>query len=309
MTYMQKYIICGIILLMFFSCKKEDELEPNPALPNLFAPSLGANDKTSQLRNQFYSETGSYLLFTDTLKHDLIGTDIYNAPLYDTELLDLSYGINSTVRWEFSFVTMNKYEKQKEAVDLLKELLFPVFEKRFFPYSFLLVDTLTAYTWWTEEGSSEGWWGDGNEYDFYMGVRAWAISVSKLKEDGEGVIQRMLMQYMKKSLTNDRLKKFYESGENYYGKYFEDIADIFGSEEEFIGATGILAYEYDDSYGYIMVGNQQEDLDTYLSEMLSSTESEFKTKYKDSDTVIEKYDILKSVLLDVGFDMDTVFGK
>ena len=83
MRKLHTYILYGIILLGCFSCKKEDDLIPNAPQPNLFAPAEGATDPTSQLRRKFYEETGVYLLFTDTLKNEYYGTDVYgNSVVY-----------------------------------------------------------------------------------------------------------------------------------------------------------------------------------------------------------------------------------
>ena len=265
MRKLHTYILYGIILLGCFSCKKEDDLIPNAPQPNLFAPAEGATDPTSQLRRKFYEETGVYLLFTDTLKNEYYGTDVYGNPLYTTELLDLSYGINSSALWKFGFEYLSDYGKQQSAVELLKKQILPVLPKNYYPYSFLLIDNLIAYTWWSEEGATDGYWDSGSDQDFYFGTRAMAINISMLENEGEAFAKRILNRLIRDYyLTAEKLQEFYAPGNNYYGKYIYD----FWSEEDFLRATGILAYYYDGWEEFEVYGSES-DLVKYLNSYLT----------------------------------------
>lgn len=302
MKNIQIYVLYGLILLGCFSCKKEDDIKPNAPLLNPFAPAEGVNDPTSKLRQQFYNETGCYLLFTDTLKNEYAGTDVYGNSLYNTELLDLTYGINSSVRRKFAFTNLTGYEEQKAAVELLKEQVLPALDKKFYPYSFLLIDKFKAYTWWVEEGATDGSWDSGSEQDFYIGVRAMAISISMLQENKEEFVQKIIKKLITDYLTSDKLREFYAPGKNYYGQYFMD--GEFESEEEFVMTTGILAYYYDEYDYYLEVYGMQSDLDKYLTAILERSEEEFETEYDGYDLVIKKYNILKQLLIDGGFNLN-----
>ena len=301
MKKLQTYILYGIILLSCFSCEKEDSLQPNAPLPNLFAPAEGATDPTSELRRKFHEETGCYLLFTDTLKHEYVGTDVYGKPLYNTELIDLSYGVNSSAEWVFSFTNLSGYEKQKEAVELVKKYILPVLNKNYYPYSFLLIDNLTSYTYWIEEGDTDGYWDSGSEQDFYFGPRALAISISLLQEEPEEFAKKIVKSTLNQYLTGDKLQEFYAPGKNYYGKDFYDYQYDFWSEEDFIMATGILSFYYD-GYEYFEVYSMDSDLDIYLTAILEGSEEDFKAEYGDYPLVIKKYDMLKQLLIEGGFN-------
>ena len=306
MRSIQVYILCGLILLSCFSCEEEDAIQPNPPLTNLFAPAEGANDLTSELRRQFYLETGCYLLFSDTLKHEYSGVDTYGNVLYDTELLDLTYGINSIVRWAFAFAYLPGYEEKKIAVELLKETVLSALNERHYPYSFLLVDSLKASAWYVEEGAldSEGRWGEFSEQSYYVGTRAMAISISKLRQDPGGFIQMMQKNLITKYLSDDKLMEFYEPGKDWYG--FDDYTKEFNSEEDFVQATGILGFEYyepywEDELPYLWVYDKNSDLEMYLNKILQKTEEDFKIEYGMYSVVMRKYNIIKQLLIDGGF--------
>ena len=61
-------IICAVSFsLGFISCSNED-ISPSYADQNLFEPSSEDHSANAELQRNFYKETGSYLLFNDTLK-------------------------------------------------------------------------------------------------------------------------------------------------------------------------------------------------------------------------------------------------
>ena len=78
----------------------------------------------------------------------------------------------------------------------------------------------------------------------------------------------------------------------------------FESEEEFVMTTGILAYYYDEYDYYLEVYGMQSDLDKYLTAILERSEEEFETEYDGYDLVIKKYNILKQLLIDGGFNLN-----
>ena len=102
-------------------------------------------------------------------------------------------------------------------------------------------------------------------------------------------------------MTGDKLQEFYAPGKEYYGKYFYDYQYDFWSEEEFIMATGILSFYYD-GYEFFEVDSMDSDLDIYLTAILEGSEEDFKAEYGDYPLVIKKYDMLKQLLIEGGFN-------
>ena len=173
----------------------------------------------------------------------------------------------------------------------------PVLPKNYYPYSFLLIDNLIAYTWWSEEGATDGYWDSGSDQDFYFGTRAMAINISMLENEGEAFAKRILNRLIRDYyLTAEKLQEFYAPGNNYYGKYIYD----FWSEEDFLRATGILAYYYDGWEEFEVYGSES-DLVKYLEFILDGSEEDFKAEYADYPLVLKKYDMLKQLLVEGGF--------
>lgn len=304
------YILTGLILFGCFSCKEEDEILPNEPQTNFFAPVAGADDSTSRLRQSFYEETGCYLLFTDTLKNDYIGIDVYGNLLYDLELLDLTYGVNSTLQWYFAFTNLASYEQQKIAVDLVKKYILPVLGEANKPYSFLLVDKMESYAWQSEEYSNDGYWSGPFDQDYYMGVRAMALSVGSLKEEPESFAATIKNEMIQKYLQTVNLNEFYASGKAFYGglcnidSWYSDGEVWFYSKEDFVQQSGILGFNYywdDDEWMYrIQVYSKTADLNVYLETVLGSKE-EFMEQYGDYVLCVKKYEIIEQLLIDGGF--------
>ena len=69
------YILALTACLTIAGCSDDDELRPSYADQNRFFATDSATNPVSAMRNEFYRETGSYLLFNDTLRHEAIGTD------------------------------------------------------------------------------------------------------------------------------------------------------------------------------------------------------------------------------------------
>jgi hypothetical protein len=116
----RKYIFpVAVALLSLSACGSEDALTPSNADVNGFAPAASDNSATAQLRNAFYKETGSYLLFNDTLN----ATDTQGNP----ELFDASYAMTGTgsvdsYNYKYSYIT-DVTEQQKFAEDVKTYLL------------------------------------------------------------------------------------------------------------------------------------------------------------------------------------------
>lgn len=74
------YILALTACLTIAGCSNDDGLAPSYADKNRFMATDSATNAVSALRNKFYWETGSYLLFNDTLRHETIGTDAAGTP-------------------------------------------------------------------------------------------------------------------------------------------------------------------------------------------------------------------------------------
>lgn len=301
-----RYMWLGLLLSAAVACRKEDDITPEAAAPNLFYPDAAATDEYSQLRRDFYAETGCYLLFNDTLKHEYTGTDRYGNPLYSTELLDLPYGVTSSVQWKFVLNYSTNIQQARQAAEIVKKDILSAMDERYHPYSFLLVKDFMTYTYMIEEGEPNGYWSGPNSVEtYYIGERAILMSIDALLKDKEALKTKFLRRLLDKQLTTTVLKDFYASGEAYYGK--QETGD-FIDEDDFIMQTGILAFEALQGVGNdfltFYVESKTADLKIYLDNLLLGQEEEFLTEYAEYPIVLEKFRLLKKIVIDLGFHIN-----
>ena len=78
------YRILGfaIFLLLAIACEKEKGLLASNGVENYFEVPDDATDEESVLRRNFQKETGSYLLFNDTLRKKMLGHDVDGFPVF-----------------------------------------------------------------------------------------------------------------------------------------------------------------------------------------------------------------------------------
>lgn len=304
MKNIQRCIVCCMMLLMTIACKKEDGITPEAVVPNPFYPDVSATDEHAQLCRNFYAETGCYLLLNDTLKHEYLGVDRYGNPLYSTELIDLTYSVTSSVQWKFEFNYSTNYQRELRAVEILKNDILPSMDERYYPYSFLLVESYCDYAYMIEEGDNIGYRSGPDSGEYYIGNRATVIAIGSLLKDKKALIKNLLRNLLEKQLTNSVLKDFYAPGLSYYSK---DWMGEFTSLDDFYNRTGILAVKEllfvgDEAWTYCVESNTA-DLKKFLNPLLEGKEEAFRAEYATYPIILEKFEILKQVIIDLGFSI------
>lgn len=300
-----KIYLCLMLLISVWACSKEDSIIPRDSEVNLFYPNRFSGAYV-QICQDFYAETGCYLLLNDTLKHEYVGVDMYGNPVYKTELVDLTYGITSTRQWKFVFDYATEEERVQKAADIVKNNILASMDTAYYPYSFLLVETLKATAYQIEEGDLVGSWSELHEESDYVGSRAIALSMSRLLADPQEFADKFLKKLLIKLLTTNVLKDFYAYGNAYYGR--NEIVGEFDTEEDFLRQTGILSFtsswEEDEDGNAVLVFydvSYLDDRDKYLEAILERKEKEFKQKYADYDVILRKLELLKQAIVELGF--------
>ena len=93
--YITWLILCVGVCI---GCSDKEEVVPSDLKDNYFAVPDDATDPESLLRKSFKQETGIHLLFNDTLRCELRGTDRYGEKSYLVETVNYSYDqCNQTV--------------------------------------------------------------------------------------------------------------------------------------------------------------------------------------------------------------------
>lgn len=285
-----KYIIGILVALpLLASCGSEDDLTPSGADINGFAPTASDNSPTAQIRNAFYQATGSYLLFNDTL----VSRSTNGQP----ELFDVDYaliGSGSVDNYDYKYTYITDAASQQKAADALRTYLVSRLGKAT-PFSFLLVDDIYYNSYGRKHHSS-----------YLLGTRGYIIST------GEGEMYNDPGSYFNSMLLDiavDRFNRqsstvtdaFYSYSKAYYGqavaddeKDIENIEHVRGFMEKYEGWT-------EDSYYY---PNKSADVKDYTKAVLTMTRDEFRAEYGSYAIMVDKYDAMRTILVNMGFNLE-----
>lgn len=144
MKHLTHYYI-GMLLAGAFgflaACSSDEELlTPSGEDTNFFLPKEDDHSAEAALRRDFFDETGVYLFFNDTLRHDLNGTDVNGAPVYATEVLNFRYSLTGYNNAAYAFGYYQTQEEKAAAAEMIKADFLPHLSQNLLPYSILLVN-------------------------------------------------------------------------------------------------------------------------------------------------------------------------
>lgn len=291
-------ILCALGL---FACAKEDALTPNEAPVNYFMIPADATDAESVLRREFYEKNGVHLLFNDTLRHELMGYYSDGSPYYFTELLDFGYSMTSQSYPNITYSNITDIEDQCRAAKTVEDYILPHLSEKMLPYSMYLVRGLQSYTLYIGMLPTA----------YYEGERCLLLNAGTMSDTTDSGRQDMcnsvFTHLISKGLANETLalEEFYDYCLEYYGGYFTDYGiggdyGLFLTQEEvdYINSLGFLG---DITTLMLSFPTSDTDLNNYVQAILNDTEENFKATYAAYPAIIEKYDILKKIIVEQGF--------
>ncbi|MGI6232766.1 MAG: hypothetical protein ACOYJF_07945 [Prevotella sp.] len=305
---MNRYIVFFLPLLMALclsACSGEDDLQPSGADGNYFLPDEAATDAESVLRRQFYEDNACYLLFNDTLRHEVTGVNTDGTPLYFTELLDLTYQMTSTVSYANRYDYLSTIEEKQATADFIENYLLGHLSESLRPFCWLAVSHITNYS------VSDGVYSYNSEPEFYAGDRGVALALGALTDMSETEKQQFAADILASTMANkvsaqtsDVLEPFTSISSSLYGTYVPD-EDMAWTEEENLQnmyAAGFVTGHYYDIYLlYNTYPSQDEDVQSYVRLVLTSTEEEVESQFADYPTILRKYSIMRNIILNLGY--------
>ena len=265
----------------------------NPSL--LFQPSDSDQSSTAALRRRFFGETGSYLLFNDTLQRVYQGTDITGQPRYFTETIDLAYDIgsssNSSSVYSFTYLTTEK--EQTEMAQFVKDYILPHATKRLKPYSFFLCNRISVTT---SNKVTTTPYAVANE-------RCVAVAANYLlqrprteaqKKNFAGRVLNTLVAQAAKNNTN-AFRAFYAHSANYYNRTYTS-AGIKGSADELAQLGFISSGGTPGSFP-----SQDSDLSAFITSAILYDDAWLANTYGRYSVVMAKFAIVRQVLAALGY--------
>lgn len=298
---MKSKVLLYIIVLSgcLYACQKEDALTPSHT-PDSFAPLPGATDEESKLREEFYKNTGCFLLFNDTLRHEYKGVDGYGNPWYETELVGLEYVLTGVVYYRYQFDYLQTLEQKRQVADFLCRYFVPN-AKGMLPYSIMATSGIDEY-----------YYTDG-DYTYnasplsFSNMRCLALNISKLweltdekqkKSYGQDICCDLILATWVNpdywgwgsKYEGSPAEKFFKLGTYYYD---QPKTDYYGDRLDPL-EYGFLEDPYEEVFP-----SEDEDARAYIKACASMTEEEFFAKYGANDWqeyTRQKYNIMKPLI-------------
>lgn len=280
------FLFIAFTLIALGSCKEEDDIVPSTDLDvNGFAPASNDNSETAQIRNAFFSATGSYLLFSDTLTSTL--------PSGEHETLDPYYGVvgTSVYKHDYRYKYITDVSRQHLVADVVQQYFIPKLGKAS-PYSFLLVDDI--YYYFNQ---------DLNQMDKMLTTRAYIIKMSnpKIYQNPDSFFTAMLKDIIIDKigrLSASEKAEFLAFSSDYYGR------SVTGTlTDQQVWDLGMFYYVHYSGSSWQFFYYESTDWSQWVNAALTYTPEEFEAIYGSSAVMIRKFAVIRKMLLNLGYNI------
>lgn len=291
-------------MIAFASCGSDEDTSPSNVDANLFAPKEDDQSAEAVLRRSFFEQTGSYLLYNDTLRKVPVGTDEYGNPLYDVKTLDIDFTMINTAAdyFHYTYEYIDNIEDQQKAAQYIKrnvlDKLGPLT-----PYSVLLVNSMTQWT--TKNGQYVMTKKPHPAYR--LGERCYAFSFgnSAVYED-----ENYYLDALKAIVYNIVSSSKYSAQITEFQNLMPDFEKYTTTEKEDLGIEEEVNDDLARSLGFVRDNNSwyffgaKKDLETYVGAEFDYTVSQFEEAYEKYPICIARFNALRKILLDAGVKLD-----
>lgn len=309
MNYINKIFLGLLVVATAFVCSCGDGTEtltPGDPFVNYYDVDPSDKSLSGNLRRNFYESTGVYLLYTDILASY---TDSYGIDRVET--VDFGWSLddaNTTIRWEFDELT----DDEKEMVtDLVMKYFIPYINVEggsLKPYSIMLVKNLLTNK--EDAGYME-------ESDFISCQRCFAANMTDwIDADSEDakVLSKLLLRSLVDTKLNDNspgLEPFFDICADCYENYYisrQILEWIDNQDMELIYEQGFMSYYPDwwDEPEYDSFPSKNNDLKSFMDVIFNQSEDEFMEEWSEYPVIVQKYEILKECIENLGIDLNAV---
>ena len=300
---MKKTIILSFLAMtVATACHKEDELTPEEDFTiSHFLPQAGDTSEEAQIRRQFYQTENSFLLFNDTIRHDLLGTGPDGKEYFKTETIDIGYSVgdNYEQSGSYSYEYLNTVAEKQAAAKFIQEELIP----------HLGTKDLRPFSWMAAKKVIYTAFGSDTEKTSVKGERCIAVALGDITsaDMNKKELSSQIMQSLLGSLIESKeeeLENFYAVNNSIYDTRFTnpDFTEEYAWEE--VKSKGFIKLAVNDWTGAILLvwyPTKKQDLNAFVELALGKTEAEVNSMYAGYPVIIQKYQLMKQVIESVGY--------
>ena len=309
---MKKLVLLTSIIIFFCNCAKEDQLSPSYNDRDWYS-NEDSDDPVQHACYLLYKKYGIPIFVNDTIGYENRGIDAYGNPIIYYKIIDMAYTLGSPITSDDSYMQsrvhtlIEKPADQLAGVDFLDKYLFSILPKKLHFNSILLLDSLYE----TSKISA-----DLTHLPAYYGLTTLAIAqipqIASMTEDKKQEQAYTILAFLASNeLAKDAvsLADFYEISQAYYGGIVNPANPRMpgGRYEKY----GFLDYgsNWDPSndtkdpseWIYRNITDKNVDLEDYIFACFQYEEKEFISKYAEYPLVLEKYNIIRELLIKINY--------
>lgn len=132
------------LTLLMIGCKNEEVLVPNIQHEDLYTIKDDPSDPIKHRIYELYQHYKVPIYFNDTIARVLVTTDVQGKPLYNYELIDLAWGFDNYENRRIVYDFVKDSAQKTKALDIIEAFLKKA-DKSLYPFSFLVVDRVRKF--------------------------------------------------------------------------------------------------------------------------------------------------------------------
>lgn len=285
----------AVLALSLASCGKEDTPQADFQNPTAhFLPAADDQSPEATLRRAFHAETGTYLLFNDTLQNRLLGRDVNGDLQYFNETIDFGYNIGQSQAsaTDYTFAYLLTSEEQEQMVQYVKDYIFAHVSGKMRPYSVFLANTITGY--------NRNGVGNVRPYAVAnqrcLGIACNYLLLRERTEAQKQAFATRVLNVMVTQQANNNTQAFTQFYA-YSGSFYSQSLYNLGLEKsvQTFRERGFISSPADD------FPMQSTDLSAFVTEVLQNTEEQLQAKYGTYPLVMQKLAEVRRVLQSLGY--------
>ncbi|WP_270594956.1 MULTISPECIES: hypothetical protein [Butyricimonas] len=313
---MERYIWFILACFLAVGCSDENELKPSLADRDWFVIE-DSEDPIGHERFLLYEKYGIPVFVNDTIGVEERGVDYYGNPVMYYCTLDINYTVGAPVTdnglQSRKYSLLESSEDQLAGIFFLDNYLIPALPENMYFNSILLLDSLY-------EMRMTGWAVERKDINVYQGALTLAIgqvkSIAKMTPEEQNKHKGLILATLAlKQLDEEQLSDFYMVSYDPVKKfsYYQQMVTPSPSAAMSSAKCEVYGFlDYDSRYYAMNEGKdpsqwiyytltRANDLEDFVLAYFQYSEKEFKELYADYPLVLEKYEIIKTLMTDFGY--------
>lgn len=294
-------LLAGMLGFLAACSSNEELLTPSGEDVNFFLPKEDDHSAEAALRRDFFDETGVYLFFNDTLRHDLNGTDVNGAPVYATEVLNFRYSLTGYDNAAYAFGCYQTQEEKAAGAEMIKADFLPHLSQNLLPYSVLLVNGI-------RENSYGSTWKDlaykSNIYCIAIDTKdVMHLGAGERREIAQAVLTKLVEKGIKDLNWDDYQGPFYDLiPEKVVNSFMGDLIPGWDrTQVEALYELGFISYYKDWSDEFYYDTPSSYDWEDFFKVVMNTPWEEIEAQYGAYSLLMQRLELVRQAILATGY--------